>query len=407
MNSVRSLKIAIACSSLLFSASSLAQHSGVGGGDSCDGKIKQIRSALTRWIQNGHGRDLTFKYGINYESYRTLMLEIMKPEAVTISCIKETPENNHIPIQVNGVPKTCLKFPADKQHPKPGIRCDYERFMSIEANTDADRLYVIHHEFASLKGIERSVKDESDYFVSDQIKTRSREILGESPAVVSNKKSVNALTGKIASKGVLHTTLAGAEAVGGSLLVRWGAILKDARVEAAALKLEGAAGALRQAKARYDGLNERYYPRAYSRFYQVKEKRELFEKHHRLFNAYSKNQAYQSWQAYSGLCDEQNLLLERMNRGYYTTTEAQLSAASQKISHSAVAYDESVLNLNNAKRAAIEAQGWKGKTIRGLKIVGGALLIVDALSRTYLWYATDAMPHLVATADLIKHISSN
>ncbi len=178
-------------------AGSLAQsehgrgHPRPRGGDDCEKKIKEIRDGIrTDWIEKAEVsgvKDPLFKlqYGVSKEEYINEMKRVLAPGAVTISCVKETPENNYMPVMVGGVPKTCMNF-AETSKRKAKILCDYERFLNLVTladasarkkqrvpHDDADRYPLIHHEFDSIHElIEKSPRNDiadSDYYVSDQI----------------------------------------------------------------------------------------------------------------------------------------------------------------------------------------------------------------------------------------------
>lgn len=372
----------------------------VGGGDACERKIKAIRNALKDWIRSGGGKQLTFNYGITYDVYREAMLEILAPARVAISCVRETPENNYAPIKVGGVPKTCANYPIDKAHPQKRVICDFDRLMSLEVSTERTKLEDIHHEYASLTDprIERSKPNgDSDYFVSNQVAARFDEIMEAAGSTVSNKSAPNGLTGK-KPKGEFHTTLAGLEAVGGGLAIRWGVVLKDAQVKKLEFQLKHAKADLSSATQNLTHAQQLQTKASLTEDYLAAKGRiDHLEKQ------------FERGTMWASEISRANALAEKINSGAYISEAdkfARIDRATGVLQKAKVAYQKALVKLTDARRTVLERMSVGKKVIRGVRVVAGTYLVIDAISRTYLWYATDEMPGLIATADLIRWMKS-
>jgi hypothetical protein len=166
---MKNLCVIIVISISLLASSVFASHeggAGTHGGDFCEQSIGVIRDDLMKWIKGGVPKEIEFEKEWDEQNYSDAMTTILKKGKVVISCIHETKKNSYIPIRVGGVQKTCMNYRDQKGIAH--IDCDFEAFLS-KSVTQSQRYKLIHHEFASLQGIELSKGPISNYFVSDQI----------------------------------------------------------------------------------------------------------------------------------------------------------------------------------------------------------------------------------------------
>lgn len=138
-----------------------------GGGDvACENRIKQIREDILVWISKGGHKALNLNGRATVESYAKKMESESK--IAKIECVAKGDPG--FPVLVYGKAKTCA---ADRNLNGNSITCD---FVKVTGHSE-DQLYrQVHHEMATLAGIERPSADESEYLISDQISENLDEI---------------------------------------------------------------------------------------------------------------------------------------------------------------------------------------------------------------------------------------
>ncbi|MGZ3671889.1 MAG: hypothetical protein ACXWR4_18335 [Bdellovibrionota bacterium] len=136
-----------------------------GGGDRCEERFQAVARDLAAWIRAGGPAALNFGGTTTPEAYSAKMLEQIGKARIT--CV--APGDDEYPVTVNGKPKECRNF-VDEQGVSR-IVCDYDKFYGRLADPENDPVQyrIVHHEFASLAGIERPEEDRSHYQISDQI----------------------------------------------------------------------------------------------------------------------------------------------------------------------------------------------------------------------------------------------
>lgn len=154
--------------SVVFPIAAQAGGAGPGGGDRCEDRFKAVALDLSNWIQQGGHRQLNLRAGteiVEADEYaRRMRLEIGRAR---ITCIG--PTDAGYPLTVNGRAKECVNE-VDRQ----GIRritCDRAKFYTSSANPENDpaQYRMVHHEYASLAGLESPTQDDSQYGLSSQI----------------------------------------------------------------------------------------------------------------------------------------------------------------------------------------------------------------------------------------------
>jgi len=147
------------------SAAVLGGDSG-GGGDATEIQVDEIRSEILRWIENAGGQDILFPPEMTYDKYASAMKSVLQPHAVIVGFIEKDSEwDDELRVSVSGFPKTCRSFHSRKDL-KKHILCNIARF---ENSSESDQYKLIHHEYASLAGIEKNDGASSDYFISKQL----------------------------------------------------------------------------------------------------------------------------------------------------------------------------------------------------------------------------------------------
>ncbi len=154
MNQVLSLAI------LLLSQQAFAQGGGthVGGGDGeCENRIHSVRRDLLRWVTENQFQGLQLQYGIGRNEYVQVMEKVLRDNEVAVTCTRAK-------VMVAGAEKTCRNI--TELNGRQSIECNFD---AITNSSQVGLYRTVHHEFASLVQVERSVGANSDYFVSDQI----------------------------------------------------------------------------------------------------------------------------------------------------------------------------------------------------------------------------------------------
>jgi hypothetical protein len=140
----------------LFSSHSVFANKEVGnGGDICEDRIKIIRDDIASWIKQGGPDGLTLPEGVSVSQYDTEMLAAIS--TAKISCIDAE-------VTVDNTEKTCKNLRDSNGTPK--VICNEKRFLETD---DSDQYVLVHHEYASLAGIEISNGADSNYTISNQI----------------------------------------------------------------------------------------------------------------------------------------------------------------------------------------------------------------------------------------------
>lgn len=146
----------ILCASELVSARGTE---GVGGGDSCEARIKDIGADLNSWIKNGGYLFLKLPSEISYSAYADIMSK--KITNAKVACVSKG--DNYYPVEINGTPKICKFY---RQEGADLITCDADKFRSL---TEDEQYILTHHEYAGLAEFEKPTADVSDYSISKQI----------------------------------------------------------------------------------------------------------------------------------------------------------------------------------------------------------------------------------------------
>jgi hypothetical protein len=133
---------------------------GVGGGDPCEDKIKEVRDDIQSWINKGGPAGLDLDNGLTVIGYSEKMSKQIS--SAKIRCVG--PGNDAYPVLVYGTPKVC-QFQKGLLK-SATITCDRDAFLKLK---DDSQYMLVHHEYAGLADIEIPNRDDSDYYVSDQI----------------------------------------------------------------------------------------------------------------------------------------------------------------------------------------------------------------------------------------------
>lgn len=139
-----------------------------GGGDRCEERFKSVTEDIQKWIHEGGAQSLDFRaipFAVTADTYSQAMLQQIAGARVT--CVG--PGDSGYPVQVNGSAKECLNFIDELGVSR--ILCDRAKFYSEMANPENDtaQYRIVHHELASLAGLEIPNGDDSTYTLSKQI----------------------------------------------------------------------------------------------------------------------------------------------------------------------------------------------------------------------------------------------
>lgn len=142
-----------------FQANAQRGSEGVGGGDICENRIKEIRDDLASWIERGGHTDLKFSGLQTADLYKSAMLTQIT--AAKIQCIGQG--HSEFPITINGIPKVC-KFSFSSAG--SFVTCDRKAFLELD---ESAQYTLIHHEYAGLSQMEIPLGADSTYHLSKQI----------------------------------------------------------------------------------------------------------------------------------------------------------------------------------------------------------------------------------------------
>ncbi len=146
-------------------AISLAEGGGAsgvgGGGDLCEDRIKIVRDDIEQWIKLGGHKGLRLPGRIPAQKYAAQMSAAIK--SAKIKCVGEGDKG--YPVQFNGTPKTC-RFDKNLNTGTSQITCDFVKFQSID---ESNQYVLVHHEYAGIASLEVPVKEDSNYYISNQI----------------------------------------------------------------------------------------------------------------------------------------------------------------------------------------------------------------------------------------------
>lgn len=140
---------------------------GVGGGDSCESRIQEIRDDIFSWIRKGGPQGFK-NIPISVQEYSARMrpyLSVTKEESGAISPKTQIECVHHL-IEVHGVEKVC-RF--DKSGSDSKITCNAKSFMDTNITPPDEQYRLIHHEYAGLAGLEVPSASQSSYIFSNQI----------------------------------------------------------------------------------------------------------------------------------------------------------------------------------------------------------------------------------------------
>jgi hypothetical protein len=139
----------------------------IGGGDSCENRIREIRDDISNWITLKGYLALELPSGITPEFYATEMADQIGK--AKIKCASQGDEGYPVavtdPRTSEVFAKTC-KFERTEAESK--ITCDLIKFNSMKMD-ETGQYVLVHHEFAGLAKVERPDGAESHYDVSNQI----------------------------------------------------------------------------------------------------------------------------------------------------------------------------------------------------------------------------------------------
>ena len=137
---------------------------GTGGGDRCENRFKVIAQDLETWIRDGGARGL--KLGsASLAEYNVKMLNQIGKARIT--CVQQG--DAEFPVTVYGKPKECKNYLDNEGMSR--IVCDYNKFYGNVLNPENDSIQyqIVHHELASLAGLEAPEAENSHYELSNQI----------------------------------------------------------------------------------------------------------------------------------------------------------------------------------------------------------------------------------------------
>jgi len=127
-----------------------------GGGDICEKRIREIREAISQWIDHGGSSNLKLPAHITLDSYNQKMKDYIK--SASFSCVDEQ-------LYIGDVEKTCKNFIHKSGEPR--FVCNTHRFM--EKTSHSDQYTLVHHEYASLAVLEKNEAHRSNYEISAQL----------------------------------------------------------------------------------------------------------------------------------------------------------------------------------------------------------------------------------------------
>ena len=159
---------------------------GPGGGDRCENRFKLIAQDLSGWIKAGGPAGLQLK-GISTSDYSAKILEQIQKARIT--CVGSG--DAEFPVLVYGKAKECKNFVDVKGISR--IVCDRQKFYSglLDPENDSTQYLIVHHEYASLAGLEKPDIDNSNYEISNQITAYLEEQLVNKLVVNPHSSKLN------------------------------------------------------------------------------------------------------------------------------------------------------------------------------------------------------------------------
>jgi|GEM_PF-5529066 len=180
----------------------LTHEGGVGGGGGADeeAKFHSIRKEIKSWIEKGGSKGLVFPEGMAREDYDKFMLQYLAPNYVAVAFVEnDHSEDPELQVSVDGLPKTCRGYFAQKDH-SPRVICNLTRFNNTP---EAGQYRLIHHEFAGLANLEKNEGAASDYVISDQLTAHLEEaVYSRLVLKVFDRKKINDELNKIQNDGL-------------------------------------------------------------------------------------------------------------------------------------------------------------------------------------------------------------
>ena len=127
-----------------------------GGGDPTEIKFKEVAQNIKDWIMVGNSASLQLPPNLTLQKYDGAMLTVLQNYNITMTTNKVTFDNQE---------KTCK---SEFKKKLGQITCNIPRFLLAEK--DPKQLYqLVHHELATLAGVEIAKGAVSDYEISNQI----------------------------------------------------------------------------------------------------------------------------------------------------------------------------------------------------------------------------------------------
>lgn len=166
-----------------------AQNNGVGGGNLCREEIEKHRAQIEGWIERDEAKDLDFSKalvkGWTYndpapaKSYKRVMLEVLKPGKVIVNCYEDLETLNMIASSYSNMTHTptigggCINYQDEQglSHIDCYAKTINDEASRVKREKDVDGNYrLVHHEYASIAGIERRLGvEQSDFSISNQL----------------------------------------------------------------------------------------------------------------------------------------------------------------------------------------------------------------------------------------------
>lgn len=143
-------------------------NEGSGGGDLCEARFQSVARDINWWLQSGGASGLNLKDAhrdLSISQYSLAMEAVLAKFQVT--CVG--PGDAGYPVAVAGQAKECRSYRGSDG--TGHVFCDRAKFYSGLANpeNDGNQYRIVHHEFATLAGLEVPRGAASEYWLSDQI----------------------------------------------------------------------------------------------------------------------------------------------------------------------------------------------------------------------------------------------
>jgi len=138
---------------------------GGGGGDRCEARFKDVAKDLANWIQAGGAKRMHLPAHVDQKTYAKRMLTAIAKTRIT--CVG--PGDKGYPVVVSGSAKECRNYVDARNISR--ILCDRAKFYTDSADPENNPVQytIVHHEYASLAGLEPPDQDDSNYVLSNQI----------------------------------------------------------------------------------------------------------------------------------------------------------------------------------------------------------------------------------------------